>query len=63
MRNVCFVPPAAVICVAMRNNGFFDRFPGVEIHICRSAINALFVKLKKWWFNGIEDFKIQTIEF
>ena len=57
MRNVCLMTPAAVICVAVRNNGFVNRFPGVEIHICSGAINAFIIKLKKWRFNGLLVFK------
>src|SRR5690606_9693277 len=47
MRNVLFVAPTAVVCMAVGNDTFVHRSPRIYVHIGLLAINSFVVKNKQ----------------
>ena len=50
--DIFFVPPAAVICMPMRDKRLINWFPRVEVYVGRCAINTIFSKFQERVFHS-----------
>jgi hypothetical protein len=56
--DVFLVSPSTVIGVAVGDDGLVDRFPGVEVHLGGTAMDAFIGKFEKGFFHSYRKVRI-----